>query len=136
MADLTQTAASVLPGSGAAIKHVTAGAAITAGKMVARDPATGKWVLADSNHATIALRVAGGMALNGASDGQPLAVATGGLVTPGAVLTAGVAYYLSDTPGGVCPAADIGTGERVVLLGIARSSTVLNLDIQDSAVTL
>lgn len=136
MADLIITAASVLPGTGAAIKHVVAGATVTAGKAVVRDAATGNWVLADSNHATAALRVPGGIALNGASDGQPLAVLTGGPVTLGAVLTAGVAVYLSDTPGGLCPVADIGSGERSVLVGLAESVSVLEVAIHDSGVAL
>lgn len=136
MADYAITPASVLPGSGASLRHVTAGATITAGKAVVLDPATGKWVLADSNHATAALRVPGGIALNGASDGQPLTVAAGGPVMLGAVLTAGVAVYLSDTPGGLCPVADVGSGERAVLVGMAESTSVLEVAVQDSGVAL
>lgn len=136
MADLTITATAVVPGSGSQIKNVTSGATITAGKSVVRDSATGKWVLADSNHATVALRTAGGIALNAASDGQPLAVLTGGPITLGAILTAGVAYYQSDTAGGICPVADVGAGERSVLIGIAKSTSSLEVDIQDSGVSL
>ena len=136
MADLIITATSVVAASAAAIKHVTAGATIVAGKAVVRDPASGKWVLADSNHATAALRVPGGIAANGASDGQPLAVHTAGQLTLGAVLAAGLTYYLSDTPGGICPAADVGSGERSVLVGIATSASVLDVAVHDSGVTV
>lgn len=136
MVDLVITAASVLPGSGATIKQVTAGATITAGKSAVRDPATGKWVLADSNHATAALRTPGGIALNGASDGQPMAVLTEGPLTLGVVLTAGVAYYQSDTAGGICPVADVGSGERSVLIGIATTTSSLAVAIADSGVAL
>lgn len=136
MVDLVITAAAVLAGAGASVKHVTSGATIVAGKAVVRDPATGKWVLADSNHATAALRVPGGIALNAGSDGQPLAVLTAGPITFDAVLAAGVAYYLSDTAGGICPVADVGSGERAVLLGMAESATVLELAIADSGVAL
>lgn len=136
MADLTITAASVLQGAGATIKHVTSGATVTAGKTVVRDPASGKWVLADSNHATAALRTPGGIALNGASDGQPLTVLTAGPVTLGAVLTAGVPVYQSDTAGGICPVADVGSGERSVLIGMPTSTSVLNVAIADSGVAL
>lgn len=136
MADLILTAASVLPGAGASTKNVTSGATIVAGKTVVRDPATSKWVLADSNHATVALRTTGGIALNGASDGQPLTILTGGPITLGAVLTAGVGFYQSDTPGGICPVADVGAGERAVFLGIATSTSSLAVDIQDSGANL
>ena len=54
----------------------------------------------------------------------------------GATLTAGVAFYLSDTPGGICPVADVGTGEYATVLGFATSTTVLNLKIQESGVAL
>lgn len=136
MADLTITAASVLAGSGARAARGIAGATITAGQSVYLDTTTGKWKLADSNSATAAARTPGGIALNGASDGQPLAVHTEGPITIGAALTAGVAYYLSDTPGGICPVADLGAGEYPTVIGIAASTTVLNVKINASGVAL
>jgi hypothetical protein len=135
MADLTITAASVIAGTGATKKLGTAGATITAGKVVYLD-SDGNHKLADNNSATAALRSPAGIALNGAADGQPLIVLTAGPVTIGATLTAGVAYYLSDTPGGICPVADLATGEYAVIIGIATSTTVLNVDIQESGVAL
>jgi hypothetical protein len=136
MADYTITATAVLPGTGSTTKHGVSGATIVAGKSIVRDPATGKWVLADSNHATVALRTPQGISLNAASDGQPLAIHTAGPITLGAVLTAGVAVYASDTPGGLCPVADVGSGERSVLIGMPSSTSVLEVDIQDSGVAL
>jgi hypothetical protein len=135
MTDLVITAASVLPGTGAQQKHVTAGATITQGQAVVRDPSSGKWVLSDSNHATVALRAPQGIALNAASNGQPLTVQSEGPITIGATLTAGATYWASDTPGGICPDADVGSGEVATLLGTATSTTVLELDIQPSGVT-
>jgi hypothetical protein len=111
MADLTITAASVIAGSGASIdRSGIAGATIAAGKAVYQDAATGKYLLADDNSATAAARVPAGIALNGASDGQPLAILRGGDITIGAALTPGVVYYLSDTPGGIGPVADLAAG--------------------------
>lgn len=135
MADLTITAANVVPGADAMIERGTSGATITAGQIVARNT-DNDYVLADANHATVALRTPRGIALHGASAGQPLAIARSGDVTLGAVLTAGTDYWLSDVPGGIAPRADVATGERAVLLGVAESTTVLRLDIQDSGVTL
>jgi hypothetical protein len=77
-----------------------------------------------------------GTALHGASLNQPLTYAKSGPVTIGATLTPGLAYYLSDTPGGICPVADIGSGEYVCLIGLAASATVLNIDIQYPGVSL
>lgn len=76
------------------------------------------------------MREAYGIALNGAAANQPLAVQRSGDITIGATLTPGLAYYLSDTPGGICPVADVGSGEYVILLGLAKSASVLDLDIR------
>lgn len=136
MADLTITAASVVPGSDASIQSGYASEAITAGKAVYKASATGKWGLADSNSATAEVRQATGIALNGASANQPISVQTAGAITIGATLTAGVEYYLSDTAGGICPVADVGSGEYVCLIGLATSTTVLSLNFKYSAVSL
>ncbi len=135
MADLSITAASVISGSGSTKRLGTAGATTIAGKVCYLDSADSKYKLADSNGAA-ALRAPVGIALNGASDGQPLVVHEAGPLTIGATLVPGVAYYLSDTPGGICPVADVGSGEYPTILGIATSATVLNVNIQQSGVAL
>lgn len=136
MADISVTAASVVPQGGARVVHGTAGATVTAGQVVYREASSGKYKLADNDSATAEVRSAGGIALNGASDGQPLAVATAGPVTFNAVLTAGTEYYLSGTAGGIAPRADVTTGDDPVRVGMARSTTVLDIDINDPNVTL
>lgn len=130
MVDYSVTPANVIAGSNASRVSGSAGETIAAGKAVVLSPTTKKWMLADSNSATAALRVAQGVALNGAALDQPLQVATRGDVTVGAVLTANVAVYLSDTPGGLCPVADVGSGEYPCMMGMAKSTSVLTLNIQ------
>ncbi|MDX0966485.1 hypothetical protein GOE06_23425 [Sinorhizobium medicae] len=136
MADLVLTPSAIIAGSNSAQEHGTAGETITAGKAVYKSATTKKWMLADSNSATAAARQAGGIALNGASDGQPITVHKSGDLTVDAVLTAGQAVYLSDAPGGLYPLADVGTGEYVCLIGLAKSTTVLAVDIQFPNVAL
>ena len=136
MADITITAANVVAGSSAVIETGTAGETITAGKAVYRSAATKKWMLADSNSATAEARQSTGIALNGASLNQPVSVHKHGDLTIGATLTAGTAYFLSDTPGGICALADVGSGEYVCQLGLAKSTTVLAVDIQYPGVAL
>lgn len=136
MADLTITSASVLAGSGARRVIGTAGVSVTAGQVVYLDSATATYKLADNNSATAEVRAPAGIALHAAASGQPLAVHTSGPITIGAALTAGVAYYLSDTPGGICPVADLASGEYPTILGIATSTTVLNVAIQSAGVAL
>lgn len=129
MADLTVTAANCVPGSNANIVHGTAGETVTAGQVVYKSSSTSKWMKADANAATAEARGSDvnnvGIALCGSSLNQPISVITGGDLTLGATMTAGIAYFLSDTAGGICPVADIGSGEYVVQIGLATSTTVL-----------
>lgn len=136
MTDISITAANVMAGNTATIARGTAGAAITAGQVVYLSPTTGKYDLADTDSATAAVRNAVGIALNGAAAGQPIAVCIKGPVTIGATIAAGVAYYLSGTPGGICPVADVASGDYPLIIGMGASTTVLNVDIQYPGVAL
>src|SRR5688500_3774536 len=136
MADLSVTAASVVAGTAAQTTNGNAGETLTAGQALYKAAATGLWLKADSNSATVEARTPSGIALNGAAINQPVRGLTSGPVPLGATLTAGVAYYLSDTPGGICPVADVGSGEYATLIGIATSTSVLDVDIQASGVAL
>jgi len=135
MADISITAANVVKGAGATVEQGIAGAAVTAGQWVYRD-ANGKYQLADSNSGTAIARTPRGVALNNAAANQPLMIARAGPVTIGGTLTAGVTYYMSDTPGGMCPVADVGSGEYSCILGIATSASVLDIAIKASGVAL
>jgi hypothetical protein len=134
MADLSITAASVKPSAGAVIASGIAGATITAGQLVHRNTTSGKFVLSDADGS--GLKQVLGVALNGASDGQPLSVQTGGDITIGATVTAGTTYYASPTAGGICPLADVASGDDPIIIGIAKSASVLMLRIADPDVTI
>jgi hypothetical protein len=136
MVDITITPTSVIAGANATKLRGVCGETIAAGKTVYQDPATKKFMLSDTNSATLDARKPLGVALNGGAINQPVEVQTAGDITIGATLVAGTDYYASDTPGGICPRADVGATENVVLIGLARSTTVLALDIQISGVTL
>lgn len=134
MVDIVITPASVIKGATSSVQHGTAGATITAGEAVYLDSATGTFKLANCGAAATA--GAYGIALNGADTGQPLAVHRAGAITIGGTLTAGTAYYLSATDGGICPFADLVATDAVVQLGLASSTTVLEVQIQNPGVTL
>ena len=136
MVDLVITPGLVIATGNVRIVQRVADATITAGKMVYDVSASTVAGLADSNSATAAARTPIGVALNGASAGQQLAVATSGDITIGATMVAGVAYYLSDTPGGICAVADVGAGEYPCIVGMAISTTVLRLGIQSAGVAI
>jgi hypothetical protein len=136
MADLTITAANVLAGANADTENGTLGEAATAGQALYKAAADGKWYLADNNSATAAVRQAMGLALNGGGANQPVRVLRSGLCTIGATMTAGVSYYLSDTPGGICPIADVGTGEYSCLIGMATTTAIMDVRFQYSGAAL
>lgn len=135
MADLTITAANVVASANAVRESGTAGATITAGQLVYLDTTDMRYKLADNNGAA-ALRVPNGVALNGAANNQPLVIQKAGDITIGATMTAGVAYYLSDTPGGICPVADLASGEYPCIIGIAKSASLMEVGIHPSGVAL
>ena len=132
MADISVTASSVVPASTAAISHGIAGGTITAGQPLYIDTADSDSLKpADANASSLTATVIG-IALHGASDGQPIAYITQGDLTLNAVLTAGKIYVLTETAGGIALAVDLATGWRTSVLGVAKSTTVLAVKINNS----
>jgi hypothetical protein len=136
MTDLSITAANVIAGSGARTVDGTAGASVTAGQAVYLDSTTNTYKLADCDSATAAVRSPDGIALHAAASGQPLEVLTRGPITIGATMTAGLPYFLSATAGGIAPYADLGAGDYPTIIGIATSTTVLDVLFHESGVAL
>ncbi|HRP26024.1 hypothetical protein [Thauera sp.] len=129
MANLTITAANVIAGAGSVQDQGLAGTTITAGEVIYQ-AATKKALLADADEDTALERAPKGIALNGASDGQPLRWLKAGPITIGATLTPGTFYYLSDDPGKICPLADVTGGDYIVQIGYAKDAAVLMVDFQ------
>jgi hypothetical protein len=51
-------------------------------------------------------------------------------------LTPGVFYYLSGTPGGICPVADVASGDYPAIIGSAKSASLLTIKIVAPGVAL
>lgn len=133
MADLTITAANVVAGSGAKInKQYNAGASITAGQAVYLESSSSTYKLADNDSATAEVRSPAGIALHAAASGQPLAVLSQGPITIGATVAVGDVLCLSSTAGGICPYADIAAGDYATILGIATSTTSVDIKIHEA----
>jgi hypothetical protein len=126
VADITITSANVVKGAGAVInRDRVAGETITAGQCVYRKASDDKWWRADSDTGTSAEADAQGIALHAASANQPLAVQTGGQITIGATIAAGVVYYVSNNAGGICPVGDLASADFVTAIGYGISTSVL-----------
>lgn len=132
MADITVTAANVAMGSAASrIRPVQVAEAVSQGKPVYFDAAANKWYLAEAGD-VVAKSVAGGIVLTpAAADGQSVIV-TEGLVNLGATLSVGEVYVVSATAGGIAPIGDLTTGDFVTILGVATSTSLLDLRISAS----
>lgn len=128
MADLSQTATSVVPSGNSSVRTAegTAGATITAGMPVYLDSTDANSVKpADASAQASAVVV--GIALNGGADGQPIEYCTEDTaLNVGATLAVGAVYVASATAGGIAPEADIGSGEYVTVLGVAMTPSALN----------
>lgn len=112
MASLTITAAQVVLNSGESIRG-TAGATITAGASVYLDTTTNTWKLAQADGTAAEAGQDGlGIALHGASSGQPLAIAGPGCdvtLGAGAAPAASAVYIVGATAGDIAAAADVST---------------------------
>lgn len=129
MAEATITVGNVRAGAGSQVTTLIAGVDLTQGQPVYAD--TSNLVqLADADGAS-ATQAPTGITVNAASAGQPVSyVTSGSAVVPGFTASVGDVLYLSPTPGRVTTAfADVASGDRVVILGVFTSTTVLNLVI-------
>lgn len=136
MADLSITASDVLPVVTTSLTHGIAGLDIGAGYCVYVDSDDSNKVKpARAN--TAAAAYARGIAINTAYAGQPITYIFNQQVILGSILTQGEIYVVSYTAGGgkICPHSDLTAGQYVTVLGIAVSSTTLNIVINVSGVT-
>lgn len=135
MSDVSITAASVLKGANAKTRRGIAGATILAGQALYEDSAASNTLkLADANASTTTANCVG-ISLHGASSGQPIEfVYEDDDFTPGGTLSLSVAadsgvYVLSGTAGGIAPMDDLAAAMYPVVLGVAKSTTKMNLKI-------
>lgn len=133
MADITQTAANVTITTTGAVDDdmVTAGATITPGDFVYSDSSDSyKYKPADADASEAAATVVG-MATTDAVDGGKLHIVKSGIVNVGGTTADATAYVLSETAGGIKPAADLNSNEWITHLGYSEGTGgLLHLDIR------
>ncbi len=135
MADLNvATPANVVAASGSVIRDVIAGATITQGQVVYSDSAaSNKYKLAQAD-GTVAEANAVGIALNAASDTQPLRIITSGDIDPDATVVVGEVYMVSAAAGGIAPIIDLVVGNFPTILGVGTSVSNIQLRINAAGV--
>ena len=75
-----------------------------------------------------------GIAMHGASDGQPLQYCYGGNLTFNSAFTVGQVYVASVNAGGIAPYADLASGDFVTVIGVATTATNLKIGILYSGI--
>lgn len=123
MANLNPTAANVAPAvKGVRILNVQVGEAVVNGDVGRLDETSRKYFLADATSATNA-KPNGFFLSSAATDG--FAAFIEGPIALGAILTPGLTYWLSATPGKICVEADLVSGNYKTLIGIPTSNNIM-----------
>lgn len=126
MADLSITASSVVPSSAARRVTKTAASTITAGQPVYVN-SSGLVAPADANSSATTATVLG-IAEHGAAANQRVSIVTEDpAFVLGATVAIGDVVIASATAGGIAPVADLTTGWYCTVLGVAVSTTAINL---------
>lgn len=129
MAAISITAANVIASVTATKRYEYSYAAtVTAGQLVYLN-ASNQWALVDSDgNLGCGLNDTRGISLNGGASNQPAIVCTADTdFTPGGTLTNGLAVYNFTTPGAISQADIPSTAAYPVVVGLAKSTTKMNL---------
>ena len=110
MSNVSVTAAEVQPGSDGDFYDGTAGETITAGQTIYLSLVDNRLYKADAN--SLPGSNVKGISCHGASLSQPLRIQTSGTIVIGATASIGegIAYWLSETAGGIAPYVDLDAG--------------------------
>jgi hypothetical protein len=135
MTDIVITPANVEQGPGAVVLHGRAAVDLLAGQVLYR-LADGTLGLADNDNVSAIVRKPAGIALHSCAAGQPIAYQTAGRMFIGGTAVKGTIYVLSSTPGGVCPAADLATGDEVGIVGVGWDADELQLHLVASGIVV
>jgi len=124
MADLTITPANVAQISGTTLVTGVAGETILAGQPLYLKAADARlWKARSAAAATTEESTPLGIAMHGATAGQPVTYASGGVINIGATTVKTTPYVLSATAGGIAPMTDLVSTNKIVYLGYATDVT-------------
>jgi hypothetical protein len=127
------TAANVAAAAGSTVADGTAGEAVTQGQTLYKHT-DGKLYKALADTAAHAAAV--GIALNAASANQPVRYLTAGGINPGAAVVVGTIYGVTDTAGGIGAISERSTADYITILGIATTTSNINVVINKSGVAV
>lgn len=115
-------------------KFGTSAAAILAGQTVYQ-AADGRFGLGDVNASEPAPTIKGIACNSCPGADQPLCYAPEDPnFVPGFTTAVGTIYVASNAPGGICPAADLTTNDKVVYIGTGKAGNVLDLSVDATGI--
>lgn len=123
---------SAVPADGAQFVVGVAGEAISIGQAVHYNKSDGKYYLADADNPNRRNLV--GIAVTTCAANSQVVVQTSGEVTLGAAATPAEIYIAGATPGSVHPVGDAAASWGIMLLGIARTATVMKLIVTNTGI--
>ena len=122
MADITPSQAIVLEGR---VQEIVLGQAVAlVGSPM--EITSGLAYLAEADDTAAAARFYG-LAIETGALSATISILLHGRVDVGAVLTQGVLYFISETEAKMAPQADLTTGSNISLVGIAETTSILNI---------
>lgn len=138
MADLSITAANVLPVDGVGKNTATGTSAgiITAGEPIYLASANSNKVTKCEADDTAAAAACVGIAINDAAASQSVTYLKSGNLDINAVATKGTVYVVSAAAGKIAPVADLVSTNFVTILGVASSTTRINIKLNATGVSV
>jgi hypothetical protein len=127
MANYTLNAADILAADGAVIKTGIAGDTITAGQAIylKLDDARKVW---RASKGAAASAIVAGIALNSATANQPIFYCERGVISVTASAVPVGAVVVLSTAGGLSPAADLASGNRVCVVGVGMAGNKISVN--------
>jgi hypothetical protein len=133
MADYVITGADVRPAAGAAEQKIILGETLGSGVPIYKKSTDKKAYKADANASKEAATVIGITTTGGVAGQTALYLPSGNRITLSAVMAVGDIVHLSAAAGGMGPDAPA-SGSWVTVLGVAESTSVLNINIFNSGI--
>jgi len=132
MADLAPVVATVIS-AGTNFKTAIAGATLIQGDVIYLDSTdSNKAKLADASAAATA--TVAGICVTPSLSGQPVLYTAVDTIAIGATVATGEMYVLSATAGKIAPLADLVSTNIVSIIGIASSTTEIDIQLQNTGI--
>lgn len=124
----------VRPTSNTDVINRVYGATVSPGQPLYQDSADDEFKLADANASSATANAKGIAITPGVDTGYGLIAKGGSIILVGTTMVVGEQYYVGPTAGSIIASSELTTGDYVTLLGVAATTTQLNLTIKATGI--